>query len=303
MKPKPTGLARGLLRAPLYAAPMRILALGDVVGRPGREAIRQLLPNLIRELDVHLVVCNAENAAAGSGITPKIFRDLREHGVGVVTLGDHFGKRREILPLLDRSDRLLRPANLSPRGHGRPFTVVPVKVGDDEVPVAVFAVSGRLFMPNLPGGDPFEAADRVIAALPKAVKVVICDMHAEASSEKVAMGWHLAGKASLVFGTHTHVPTADARIMNKHTAHISDVGMCGPYDSVLGRRTDAVLTWMVRQVPANFEVATGDARLCGVLTNVDPETGRATAVERIERGLSGSATAYDADDKRSGPDA
>ncbi len=277
---------------------MRLLALGDIVGRPGREAVRSLLPNLVRELDIQFVIANGENAAAGSGITPKIFRDLREHGVGCVTLGDHFHKRQDILRTLDESSRILRPANLSPRGHGSPFSVIPVPINGKEVKVGIFAVSGRLFMNSLPGGDPFEAADRVIAAMPKDVKVIVCDVHAEATSEKQAMGWHLAGRASLVFGTHTHVPTADAKILNKQTAYITDVGMCGPYDSVLGRRKEAVLSWMTRQIPASFEVATGDVRLCGVLADIDETTGRATHVERIERLLPGTQTAYDIDDKR-----
>ncbi len=279
---------------------MRILALGDIVGRPGREAVRQLLPPLVQERQIDLVVANGENAAAGSGITPKIFQDLRQNGVGVITLGDHFARRREILPVLDRSDRILRPANLSPRGHGKTHTIVPVRVGDNEVPVAVLVLSGRLFMASLPCSDPFDVADRILASLPKSVKVVVVDMHAEATSEKVGMGWYLAGRASLVFGTHTHVPTADARIMNRHTAHISDVGMCGPYDSILGRKKEAVLDWMGRQVPANFEVAGGDVRLSGVLTEIDVATGRAQTVERVEQQLAGTTTPYDADDARSG---
>ena len=275
---------------------MRILALGDVVGRPGRIAIKELLPQLVQERGIHLVVANGENAAAGSGITAKIFRDLRGDGVGVVTLGDHFHRKGDILPVLDQSDRILRPANLNGRGHGRTHTVVPVSVDGKEVKVCVFCASGRLFMASLPGGDPFEAADRVIASLPNTIKVIVCDFHAEATSEKIAMGWHLAGKASLVFGTHTHVPTADARVLNKHTAYISDVGMCGPYDSVLGRRKEAVLSWMTKQVPANFEVATNDVRLCGVLAEINETTGRATAVERIEVCLGNTDRAYDGDD-------
>ncbi len=276
---------------------MRILALGDVVGRPGRQAVHDLLPALVNEKQIDLVIINGENAAAGSGITGKIFRDLRASGAGVITLGDHFGKKPDILAILDQSDRIVRPANLSTRAHGKPYVIVPVDVKGREVKVAVFALIGRLFMASLPGGDPFEAADRVLNSLPNTIKVIICDMHAEATSEKVGMGWHLAGRASLVFGTHTHIPTADATILNKHTAYITDVGMCGPYDSILGRRKEAVLSWMVRQVPAQFEVATGDVRLCGVLAEIDETTGRATHVERIEVSAGNSEQAYDADDK------
>ncbi|MEM1011286.1 MAG: TIGR00282 family metallophosphoesterase [Planctomycetota bacterium] len=277
---------------------MRILALGDIVGRPGRRAVAELLPGVIRDEKIDFVIANGENAAAGSGITPKIFQSLREAGVGCVTLGDHFHKRAEILKTLDDSSRILRPANLSARGHGRPFVVIPTSVAGREIKIGVFAVSGRLFMSSLPGGDPFESADRVIAAMPNDVKVIVCDVHAEATSEKQAMGWHLAGRTSLVFGTHTHIPTADATILNKHTAYITDVGMTGPYDSVLGRKKEAVLSWMTRQIPQHFEVATGDVRLSGVLADIDESTGRSTHVERFERRLPGTQQAYDADDRR-----
>ena len=266
-------------------ATLRILCLGDVVGRPGREAVSKLLPTIVRERGVGLVVANGENAAAGSGITPKLFEELRASGVGCVTLGDHFHRKAEILPTLDRSDRIVRPANLSPRSPGKTHVVVPARVEGRDVNVCVFALIGRLFMASLPGGDPFEAADRVLASLPNTLKVIVVDVHADATSEKVAMGWHLAGRASVVFGTHTHVPTADARVLpggGGGTAYITDVGMCGPYDSVLGRRKEAVLGWMARQTPGAFDVATGDARLCGLLAEVDAETGRATACERVE---------------------
>jgi metallophosphoesterase (TIGR00282 family) len=277
---------------------MKILALGDIVGRPGRQAVIQLLPGVVKELGIDFVIANGENAAAGSGITPKIFQSLREAGVGCVTLGDHFHKRAEILKTLDDSARILRPANLSTRGHGKPFHVVPAIVDGREIKVGVFAVSGRLFMSSLPAGDPFEAIDRVLATMPKDVKVIVCDIHAEATSEKQAIGWYLAGRTSLAFGTHTHIPTADAKILNGHTGYITDVGMCGPYDSVLGRRKDAVLSWMAKQVPKHFEVATNDVRLCGVLCDIDATTGKATAIDRFERPLPGTQAAYDMDDKR-----
>ncbi len=277
---------------------MKILCLGDVVGRPGRRAIELLLRPYVKEHAIDLVVANGENAAAGSGITPKIFRDLRAHGVGCVTLGDHFHRRQEILPVLDQSDRLLRPANLSPRAPGKPFSIVPVSVEGKEVRICVFALVGRTFMSSLPGGDPFDIADRVLAAAKAQKAVVVADLHAEATGEKRALGYHLAGRASVAFGTHTHVPTADAEVLAGGTAYITDVGMCGPYDSVLGRRKEAVLSWMGRQVTRAFEVATGDVRLCGMVAEVDVDTGRATACERVELRLEADEAAYDIDDKR-----
>ena len=261
---------------------MRILALGDIVGRPGRRAVEVALPKLVADRDIDLVVANGENAAGGSGITARMFEDLRAAGVGCVTLGDHFGRKPDILPVLDRSERIVRPANLSPRCPGKTHVLVPARANGREVRVCVAAVAGRLFMASLPGGDPFAAIDRVVSGLPADVKVVVADVHAEATSEKVAMGWHLDGRASLVFGTHTHVATADARVLPRGTAYISDVGMCGPHDSVLGRNKEAVLGWMARQTPGPFEVATGDVRLNGVIAEVDPATGRASACERVE---------------------
>ena len=275
---------------------MRILCLGDIVGRPGRQAVHDLLPQVIQQHGIDLVVANAENIAGGSGITANLFRKLRSYGVGCVTLGDHAFKKADILPVLDSSERIVRPANLSRRAAGRTHVIVPANVNGREVKVAVFAVAGRLFMPSLPADNPFSTADRILAELPRDVKVVVVDMHAEATSEKIALCHHLAGRASVVFGTHTHVPTADARIIPPGTACITDLGMCGPYDSVLGRRKEAVLGWMVDNTPAPFEVATGDVRLCGLMADVDEATGRATACERFELSAGNSPQAYDAED-------
>ncbi|MCY2953049.1 MAG: TIGR00282 family metallophosphoesterase [Planctomycetota bacterium] len=275
---------------------VRILCLGDIVGRPGRQVVHQKLPGLVRERGVDLVVANAENIAGGSGITTNLFNKLRAYGVDVVTLGDHLYRRADIIPTMQNSERIVRPANLARAAAGRPFTVVTTNSG---VPVAVFCLLGRIYM-NTPSDDPFAAAGWVLEQMPDHVRCCVCDMHAEASSEKVAMGHWLDGRCSVVFGTHTHVPTADARVLAGGTAYISDVGMCGPYDSVLGRRKDRVLKHMTTNMPFPFEVATGDVRLCGVLAEVDAETGRAVSVERIEV-LGGNADqAYDADDARNG---
>ena len=191
----------------------------------------------------------------------------------------------------------MRPANLSQQAAGRTFTVVTTNSG---VQVAVFCLLGRIFMNNLPSDDPFATADKVLRQLPASVKTVVCDMHAEASSEKVAMGHWLDGRASLVFGTHTHIPTADAKILSGGTAFISDLGMCGPYDSVLGRRKDKVLKFMTTSMPAQFDVATGDVRMCGALAEIDPATGKAISIERIEVQGDNADQAYDHDDARSG---
>ena len=224
---------------------LRILCLGDIVGRPGRQIIHQKLPALVREKNVDLVIANAENIAGGSGITANLFNKVRSYGVDVVTLGDHVFRKADIVSTLQNSERIVRPANLSAGAAGRPFTVVTTNSG---VAVGVFCLLGRIYM-NLPADDPFAAAERVLSQGPRSVKCWVCDMHAEASSEKVAMGHWLDGRCSMVFGTHTHIPTADAHVLAGGTAFISDLGMCGPYDSVLGRKKDRVLKFMTTNMP------------------------------------------------------
>jgi len=271
--------------------------LGDVVGRPGRMILHQKLANTVRQREVHLVIANAENIAGGSGITTNLFNKIRSYGVDVVTLGDHAFRKSDIQQTLQNSERIIRPANLAQGAAGRGWTVVSTNSG---VKVGVFCLLGRIYM-NLPADDPFAAADRVIDQIPDSVKCVVCDMHAEASSEKVAMGHWLDGRASLIVGTHTHVPTADAKILPGGSAFISDLGMCGPYDSVLGRRKDRVLKYMTTSMPHPFEVATGDVRMCGVVADLDPDTGKALSIERIEVQGENADQAYDADDKSPNP--
>ena len=277
--------------------PLRILCLGDIVGRPGRQVVHQKLPALVRDRQVDLVVANAENIAGGSGITRNLFDKIRSYGIDVVTLGDHIYKKSDIVPTLQNSERVVRPANLAHGAAGRPFTVVQTNKG---VSVGVFSLLGRIFM-NLPSNDPFAAADWVLDQLPASVKVCVCDMHAEATSEKVAMGHWLDGRCSLIVGTHTHIPTADAKILPGGSAYITDMGMCGPYDSVLGRRKDRVVKHMTTGMPHMFEVATGDVRLCGVLAEIDDATGRAISIERVEVAGGNAEQAYDADDKNPTP--
>lgn len=256
---------------------MRLLIIGDIVGRPGKHACSQVIPQLIRERNLDLVVANAENAAAGSGLTPQMFTKLQHYGVDVCTMGDHVFKRRETLPLLEQTDRVVRPANLPREATGHEMTIVSSRSGER---IAVFTVLGRTYM-NVRADCPFHAADRLLGSLPSNVKTVIVDMHAETTSEKIAMGWFLDGRVTAVVGTHTHVQTADEVILPGGTAYITDLGMTGPHDSVLGRDKNAVVKSLVTGVPHPYNVAVGDARVSGVIIEVDAATGRATHIERI----------------------
>ena len=272
---------------------IHILCIGDVVGKPGREVLADHLPELIETRQIGLVVCNAENAAGGSGLTPPIFTKLLDAGVDVITLGDHAYRKKQIIQILETSDKIVRPANLAVAAAGRRWTAVATK--DDSAQAAVALVLGQMYMK--PADSPWAAVDRIFKEIPADIKLRILDIHAEASSEKIAMGWNLDGRATIVFGTHTHVPTADACILPGGTAYISDVGMTGPYDGVLGRRKDRVLKSLLTNMPTFYEVATGDPRLCGVLVTADTRTGRATAIERIEiRGETKPGRPYDKDD-------
>jgi metallophosphoesterase (TIGR00282 family) len=256
--------------------PLRILFIGDIVGKPGRVILARALPGLIDQLKLHLVIANAENAAGGSGLNDQCYREITDAGVDVLTMGDHVYKKKDIMPLLAQHRNILRPANFPPEAPGSEFTVVRAKDGTE---VAVFTVLGRIFM--RPVDCPFRAADRVIRAIGDQARVIIVDMHAEATSDKQIMGRYLAGRTSAVLGTHTHVQTADEQILPGGTAYLTDVGMTGPYDSILGRRVDRVSETTVTFVPTFFDVATGDPRLCGALVDIDRDSGRALAIERI----------------------
>lgn len=257
---------------------LKLLCVGDVVGAPGRRILREALEALIPERAIDCVVVNAENAAGGSGLTPSIFEKVLHYGVDVVTLGDHIYRRRQIVGTLESSDRIVRPANFPTQAPGKEFTIRVTASGQR---VAVVSLLGRMYM-KIPVNCPFTAVDRVLAALPKDVKIIVVDMHAEATSEKVAMGWHLDGRVSAVVGTHTHVPTADERVLAKGTAYITDLGMTGPYDSVLGRDKASVLAAMVGALPNPLDVAKDDVRLSGVLVTVESATGLATDIERLQ---------------------
>ncbi len=256
---------------------IKILCVGDVVGKPGRRMLADHLKVLIEQRGIDLVVCNGENASGGSGLTPQAFGKFRHYGVDVVTLGDHVYRKREITRVLETSDRCLIPANLSDAAVGPRWTIVPTKDGRARALVAVLV--GQMFMAS--NNSPWAAAEKILQEASDEVKVRVFDFHAEASSEKIAMGWFLNGRASIVFGTHTHIPTADACILDGGTAYISDLGMTGPYGSVLGRRTDRVLHFLTTQMPTPFAIAEDDPRLYGVLVAVDEASGKATGIEPI----------------------
>jgi 2',3'-cyclic-nucleotide 2'-phosphodiesterase len=255
---------------------VRILFIGDIVGKPGREIVRRAVAGLVSELGLDLVVANGENSAGGSGITPSIYRELIAAGVDVVTLGDHVYRRKEIYSILEGEPNIVKPANLPPESIGRDWTVVR---GRDGTLVGVACLLGRLFMK--PVDSPWQAADRVLAEMPSDAYVRLIEFHAEATSDMQLMGRYLDGRVTAVLGTHTHVPTADECVLPLGTAFQCDVGMTGPFESIIGRRIDRVLHTTLTGLPTEFEVATDDVRLCGTIVAADPESGRATAVERI----------------------
>jgi metallophosphoesterase (TIGR00282 family) len=255
---------------------MRILFIGDIVGAPGVNFLRKALPALVAREGIDFVIANAENAAGGSGLTVALHRRIREAGVDLITLGDHIYKKAEIIATLEKDERICKPANFPPEAPGREFAFATAR---DGTPVAALCLLGRTYM--RPVDCPFRAVDRVLAALPPDVKVIFVDAHAEATGEKYLLGHHLKGRVSAVLGTHTHVPTADEQVFAGGTAFISDVGMTGPYDSILGRRIDRVLATTVTFVPSSFDVAEGDPRLAGALVDVDAATGRASAIRRL----------------------
>ncbi len=259
--------------------PVKILCIGDVVGSPGMGGLEGVLPPFVERMGVDMVICNAENAADGSGLIRTLFDRLRALGVDVVTMGDHIYRKKQLINTLKNTDRIIRPANLAAPAIGRRWSVVPTKDGAHKV--GVTAVVGQIFMtPQY--NSPFEAVERSLAEMPKDVKLRFVEVHAEATSEKVAMGWHLDGRVTCVYGTHTHIPTADARVLPKGTAYITDLGMTGPYDSVLGRRKDRVIKSLTSGMPQYYEVARRDVRVCGVLVVADEKTGKALDIQRFE---------------------
>jgi metallophosphoesterase (TIGR00282 family) len=271
---------------------LKILCIGDVVGRPGRRILADKLNLLVREHDIDCVIVNAENAAGGSGLTPQIYDKLLRYGVNLVTLGDHTYRKKEIVQTLETADNIVRPANLSEHSAGKGWAIY--KTGKGPL-VAVVALIGRIFMK--PADCPYTAIDKILSQLQQNADIIIVDFHAEATSEKIAMAYYLDGKVSCVFGTHTHVVTADERIFPKGTAYITDVGMTGPHDSVLGRGAENVIKAFRTQMPFSFEVATGDVRINAVVVTIDSNTKQAEHIERIcIKQDYADSTGYDSDD-------
>jgi metallophosphoesterase (TIGR00282 family) len=254
---------------------MKILFIGDIVGKPGRMAIRELLPGIIEEHRIDFVVANCENAAAGFGVTAEIVEELYASHIDVLTSGNHIWDKKEVMAFVDDYETLLRPANYPEGAPGRGSVVIPTLGG---FPIGVINLAGRVFMNPL--DCPFRTAEREIEKLKKKTRIIIVDMHAEATSEKIAMGWYLDGRVTAVLGTHTHVQTADERILPEGTAYITDVGMTGPFDSVIGIRKESILQRFLLQIPNKFDVAKGDVRLQGVMVDIASD-GRAVRVERM----------------------
>jgi metallophosphoesterase (TIGR00282 family) len=255
---------------------MKILFIGDIFAKPGRELVRRALPAILEQRDIDFVIANVENSAAGFGVTGDIAEVILSCGVDVMTSGNHVWDKKEVLDYVPRQPRLLRPANFPAGVPGRGAYLGTTRSGE---PVGVVNVMGRVFMTAI--DDPFTAAVREIEALRARTRIVLVDFHAEATSEKIAMAWHLDGRATAVLGTHTHVQTADERILPKGTAAITDVGMTGPHDSIIGVTTEAALGRFLTGMPSRFEAATGPARLNAVIVTADAATGRATAIERL----------------------
>ncbi len=261
---------------------MRLLFLGDIVGRAGRTLLVERLPQLIRDLALDCVIANGENAAGGFGITEEIYQDLMDAGVDAVTLGNHAFDQREALVFIERAPALVRPANYPAGTPGRGATLID---GRDGARILVINVMGRVFMDPL--DDPFAAVEREISACPlgEGADVIVVDVHAETTSEKQAMGHYLDGRVSLVIGTHTHVPTADYRRLANGTAFMSDAGMCGDYDSVIGMQKDEPISRFLRKIPSQrFEAANKTASLSGLVVDIDVRTGLAMAVHPLRMG-------------------
>jgi 2',3'-cyclic-nucleotide 2'-phosphodiesterase len=255
---------------------VRLLFIGDIVGRPGRELVRQGLQAIVEHHQIDLVIANAENSAAGFGITREIGDQLLDWGVDVMTSGNHIWDKKEALDYIGAEPRLLRPANYPAGAPGNGSYLARTRDGRA---VGVVNVMGRVFMLNI--DDPFAVVLREIEALKQRTRVIFVDFHAEATSEKIAMGWHLDGRITAMVGTHTHVQTADERILPKGTAYLTDVGMTGPHDSIIGVEIAAALGRFLTALPQKFETATGNPRLNAVVIEADEKTGRATSIERL----------------------
>ena len=272
---------------------IKVFCIGDIVGRPGRRILAEQLHPFVVENGIDCVIANAENAAGGSGLTRQIHDKLGKYGVHLVTLGDHCYRKRDIIPTLETQNNLVRPANLSPHAAGKDFAIYQTAKG---ATVAVVTLIGRIFMK--PADCPYAKIDALLPKLKNEADIIVVEVHAEATSEKVAMGYYLDGKVSCVFGTHTHIATADERIHKAGTGYITDIGMTGAMDSVLGRNADSVVRAFRTQMPYSFEIACDDVRINGIVVTVDSHTRKTEHIERvvIREESPGDRQTYDSDD-------
>jgi metallophosphoesterase (TIGR00282 family) len=255
---------------------MNLLFIGDIVGSPGRRAVEEVLPRLVDRYFIDLVIANGENASGGLGLTPQVAEQLLNLGIDILTSGNHIWKHKEILPYLEKSRHVLRPANYPPDAPGPAYIIAETAAGEQAV---IINLEGRVFMNSLE--CPFRTVDRILAELPETYKVILVDMHAEATSEKLALGWYLDGRVSAVVGTHTHVQTADERILPAGTGYITDVGMTGPQNSVIGMRKEVILERFLTQRPQSFKVASQNIQLQGVVIKTGPD-GRCQEISRVQ---------------------
>ena len=256
---------------------LHVLFIGDIMGKPGRKAVKQFLKPIQSEYKIDVTIANAENAAAGKGLTKQIAEELYDHGIQFLTMGNHVWDQREIMKFIDGEPRLVRPANYPVGAPGQGFGILRTM----GLKIGILNLSGRIFLPPL--DDPFSCAIRCINLIKQETPIILVDFHAEATSEKVALGWFLDGKVSAVVGTHTHIQTADARVLNEGTAYITDVGMTGPRDSVLGIKKEIIINRFLTQLPAKFEVASGAVQINAVVLDIDEKSGKTRRIERIQK--------------------
>lgn len=276
---------------------VNVLCLGDVVGRPGRRILSEQLADIVEDNNIDCVIVNAENAAGGSGLTPQIYDKLMKYGVNVVTLGDHTYRKKDIVKVMESQDNIIRPLNWGAYSSGKGYAVYTTAKG---VTVAVVSLMGRTFMKAC--NCPFEAIDNNLIKIKRMADIVFVEVHAEATSDKVAMGYYLDGKVACVYGTHTHIPTADEKILAGGTAYITDIGMTGGCDSVLGRGKENVIKSFRTQMPFPYDIATGGVRIQGVIVRGDSNTKKAEMIERVVfTSQQADSTNYDGDDGRPEP--
>ncbi|MFH1189946.1 MAG: TIGR00282 family metallophosphoesterase [Candidatus Omnitrophota bacterium] len=259
---------------------MNILFIGDIVGSPGRCAVETLVPRIRKREGINFVIANGENVAAGSGVTPALADELFSYGIDVITSGDHIWKRKEMVAELGADKRLLRPANYPAGAPGFGYGLFESETG---IEIGVMNLVGRVFMTAVE--CPFRTAKEIVDKIRGRARIIIVDMHAEATSEKIALGYYLDGEVSAVLGTHTHVQTSDEKILPGGTAFISDVGMTGPFDGVIGRKKEQIIRRFLTQLPTKFEMAEGDIQLHGVILDIDDKTGKANSIKRVREPL------------------